>query len=118
MRFDLRNPEFAGVSIAERYAAALEMVEFAERNGFIMIILSEHHGSPDGYLPSALPFAAAVAARTKNPRILVAALVSSFHDPLKAAEDVAVVDAISGGRLDVVIANGYALHEFDMFDRR
>jgi alkanesulfonate monooxygenase SsuD/methylene tetrahydromethanopterin reductase-like flavin-dependent oxidoreductase (luciferase family) len=117
MRFDLRNPAFAGVSIADRYSAALDMVEFADRNGFIMIILSEHHASPDGYLPSAVPFAAAVAARTKTPRILVAALVSSFHDPLKAAEDIAVVDAISGGRLDVVIANGYALHEFEMFDR-
>lgn len=117
MRFDLRNPAFAGVPISERYAAALDMVEFAERNGFVMIILSEHHGSPDGYLPSALPFAAAVAARTKNARIMVAALVSSFHDPLKVAEDAAVVDAISGGRLDLVIANGYALHEFEMFDR-
>jgi alkanesulfonate monooxygenase SsuD/methylene tetrahydromethanopterin reductase-like flavin-dependent oxidoreductase (luciferase family) len=117
MRFDLRNPDFAGVSINDRYAAALDMAEFADRNGFLMIILSEHHGSADGYLPSALPFAAAVAARTKQARIMVAALVSSFHDPLKVAEDVAVVDAISGGRLDLVIANGYALHEFAMFDR-
>ncbi len=117
MRFDLRNPAFAGVPIADRYAAALDMVEYADRNGFLMIILSEHHGSPDGYLPSALPFASAVAARTRNPRILVAALVSSFHDPLKVAEDALVIDAISGGRLDLVIANGYALHEFEMFDR-
>jgi alkanesulfonate monooxygenase SsuD/methylene tetrahydromethanopterin reductase-like flavin-dependent oxidoreductase (luciferase family) len=117
MRFDLRNPAFAGVSIAERYAAALEMAEFADRNGFLMVILSEHHGSEDGYLPSAVPFAAAVAARTKNLRIMIAAVVASFHDPLKLAEDVAVVDAISNGRLDLVITNGYAPHEFEMFDR-
>jgi alkanesulfonate monooxygenase SsuD/methylene tetrahydromethanopterin reductase-like flavin-dependent oxidoreductase (luciferase family) len=117
MRFDLRNPAFAGVSIGERYAAALDMSEFADRNGFLMVILSEHHGSPDGYLPSAVPFAAAVAARTKNLRIMIAAVVSSFHDPLKLAEDVAVVDAISNGRLDLVITNGYAIHEFEMFDR-
>jgi alkanesulfonate monooxygenase SsuD/methylene tetrahydromethanopterin reductase-like flavin-dependent oxidoreductase (luciferase family) len=116
MRFDLRNPAFAGVSIADRYAAALDMTEYADRNGFLMVILSEHHGSPDGYLPSALPFAAAVAARTKNLRILVAALVASFHDPLKVAEDAAVIDAISGGRLDLVVTNGYVLHEFDMWD--
>jgi alkanesulfonate monooxygenase SsuD/methylene tetrahydromethanopterin reductase-like flavin-dependent oxidoreductase (luciferase family) len=116
MRFDLRNPAFAGVPIADRYAAALDMTEYADRNGFLMVILSEHHGSPDGYLPSALPFAAAVAARTKNLRILVAALVSSFHDPLKVAEDAAVVDAISGGRLDLVVTNGYARHEFEMWD--
>jgi alkanesulfonate monooxygenase SsuD/methylene tetrahydromethanopterin reductase-like flavin-dependent oxidoreductase (luciferase family) len=117
MRFDLRNPAFAGVSIGERYAAALEMVEYADRNGFLMVILSEHHGSEDGYLPSAVPFAAAVAARTKNLRIMIAAVVSSFHDPLKLAEDIAVVDAISNSRLDLVITNGYAPHEFAMFDR-
>jgi alkanesulfonate monooxygenase SsuD/methylene tetrahydromethanopterin reductase-like flavin-dependent oxidoreductase (luciferase family) len=115
MRFDLRNPAFSGVPIAERYAAALDMTEWADRNGFLMVIISEHHGSPDGYLPSALPFAAAVAARTKNLRILVAALVSSFHDPLKVAEDAAVIDAISGGRLDLVVTNGYVQSEFDMF---
>ncbi|HEX4432953.1 MAG TPA: LLM class flavin-dependent oxidoreductase [Frankiaceae bacterium] len=115
MRFDLRNPAFAGVPIADRYAAALEMTEYADRNGFLMVIISEHHGSPDGYLPSALPFAAAVAARTKNVRILVAALVSAFHDPLKVAEDAAVIDAISGGRLDLVVTNGYVQSEFDMF---
>ncbi len=118
MRFDLRNPGFAGVSIAERYSAALDMVDYAERNGFVMVILSEHHGSPDGYLPSTVPFAAAIAARTRQIRIMVAAVVASFHDPLKLAEDVAVVDAISGGRLDLVITNGYAAHEFAMFDRK
>lgn len=117
MRFDLRNPDFAGVSIADRYAAALDMLDFADRNGFVMGILSEHHGSPDGYLPSVVPFASAVAARTTNLRIMIAAVVASFHDPLKLAEDLAVVDAISGGRLDVVVTNGYVLHEFAMFDR-
>jgi alkanesulfonate monooxygenase SsuD/methylene tetrahydromethanopterin reductase-like flavin-dependent oxidoreductase (luciferase family) len=115
IRFDLRNPDFSGVPIAERYAAALEMTEWADRNGFLMVILSEHHGSPDGYLPSALPLAAAIAARTKNMRILIGALVSAFHDPLKVAEDAAVVDAISGGRLDLVVTNGYVQSEFDMF---
>ncbi len=117
MRFDLRNPAFAGVPIADRYAAALDMAEFADRHGFLMVILSEHHGSPDGYLPSAVPFAAAIAARTQHLRVMIAALVTSFHDPLKLAEDLAVIDAISGGRLDVVLVNGYTLHEFEMFDQ-
>ncbi len=116
MRFDLRNPAFAGVSVAGRYAAALDMAQWADERGFLMVILSEHHGSDDGYLPSALPFAAAVAARTKQARIMIAAVVSSFHHPVKLAEDVAVVDAISGGRLDVVVTNGYVQSEFDMFD--
>ena len=115
MRFDLRNPAFAGISTGERYAAALDMVEWADERGFVMIVLSEHHGSEDGYLPSALPLAAAVAARTKQARIMIAAVVSSFHHPLKLAEDVAVVDAISGGRLDMVVTNGYVGSEFAMF---
>src|SRR6266508_2237427 len=115
MRFDLRNPSFAGTTMAERYRAALDMTEWADRLGFVIVVLSEHHGSADGYLPSPLTMAAAIAARTEQIRIQVAALIASFHDPLRLAEDIAVVDLVSGGRLDVVIANGYVRDEFEMF---
>ena len=77
--------------------------------------LSEHHGSPDGYLPSPLPMAAAVAARTERIQIQIAAMVAPFHDPLRLAEDAAVVDLLSRGRLELVIANGYVAEEFAMF---
>jgi alkanesulfonate monooxygenase SsuD/methylene tetrahydromethanopterin reductase-like flavin-dependent oxidoreductase (luciferase family) len=117
IRFDLRNPEFAGVSTTERYQAALDMAQWADGHGFLTVVLSEHHGSADGYLPSPLPMAAAIAGRTKQIRINIAALVASFHDPLRLAEDIAVVDQISGGRLDVVLTNGYVASEFAMFDR-
>ena len=115
LRFDLRNPSFAGVPMAERYAAALDMVEWADRLGFVSVTLSEHHGSPDGYLPSPLPMAAAMAARSGRIRITIAAMVAPFHDPLRLAEDAAVVDLLSGGRLEMVITNGYVGGEFDMF---
>jgi alkanesulfonate monooxygenase SsuD/methylene tetrahydromethanopterin reductase-like flavin-dependent oxidoreductase (luciferase family) len=117
IRFDLRNPAFAGVPDVERYAAAIDMCEWADRLGFVTCILSEHHGADDGYLPSPLPLAAAIAARTRTMRINVAALVASFHDPLRLAEDVAIVDLISRGRLDIVVTNGYVASEFAMFDR-
>jgi len=117
LRFDFRNPPFAGTTMAERYAAALDMAEWADEHGFLLVILSEHHGADDGYLPSPLPMAAAIAARTRQIRIQIAALVSSFHDPLRLAEDIAVVDQLSGGRLDLVIAQGYVASEFAMFDR-
>jgi alkanesulfonate monooxygenase SsuD/methylene tetrahydromethanopterin reductase-like flavin-dependent oxidoreductase (luciferase family) len=115
IRFDFRNPPFAGTTMHERYQAALDMTAWADRLGFVTVVLSEHHGSPDGYLPSPITMAAAIAARTERIRIQIAALVASFHDPLRLAEDLAVVDLISGGRLDVVIANGYVGEEFAMF---
>ena len=116
LRFDFRNPEFAGTTMAERYEAALDMAEWADRLGFVIIVLSEHHGSDDGYLPSPLAMAAAIAARTRQARIRIAALIAPFHDPLRVAEDVAVVDLLSNGRLDLVVANGYVPAEFAMFD--
>ena len=117
LRFDLRNPPLAGTSMQERYQAALDMTEWADRLGFVSVTLSEHHGSDDGYLPSPVAMAAAIAARTQTIRITIAALVAAFHDPLRLAEDIAVVDLVSGGRLDVVITNGYVAREFAMFDQ-
>lgn len=115
LRFDCRNPAFAGVDMADRYRALLEMCEWADQRGALFVGLSEHHGSDDGYLPSPLAMAAAVAARTTHARIGINALIAPFHDPLRLAEDAAVVDLLSGGRLDLTIAGGYVKDEFDMF---
>ena len=117
LRFDLRNPAFVGISMTERYQAALDMSAWADRLGFVAITLSEHHGVDDGYLPSPLTMAAAIAARTTTARINLSAVVGPFYDPLRLAEDIAVVDRISAGRLDVAIANGYVATEFAMFGR-
>ena len=117
IRFDFRNPAFAGTTMSERYVAALDMVEWADNVGFSNAGLSEHHGSADGYLPSALAMAAAFAARSKKMAIVIAAIVTSCHDPLSLAEQVAVVDNISGGRLVLGLVNGYVGSEFAMFDR-
>ncbi len=116
VRFDLRMPSTAPGTRAARYQAAIEMAAWADRLGGLQVILSEHHGSPDGYLPSPLPLVAAMAARTTTIRFNLAAMITSFHDPLRLAEDIAVVDLISGGRLDLVLANGYVTSEFAMFD--
>src|SRR5437899_969728 len=115
LRFDLRNPAFAGVNMADRYVAAIEMAEWADRLGALQVVLSEHHGSEDGYLPSPLPLVAAMAARTTNVRFNIAAMVAPFHDPLRLAEDIAVVDHLTRGRLDVIITGGYVHEEFEMF---
>ena len=116
LRFDFRNPDFATTTTADRYAAALDMAEWADRLGCVSIAVSEHHGSADGYLPSPIPMLAAMAARTSNVRFMIAALIAPFHDPLRLAEDLIVLDNLSRGRVDVIVAGGYVPDEFAMFD--
>lgn len=101
--------------MADRYEAALAMAQWADQLGAYAVSLSEHHGSADGYLPSPIAMAAAVAARTTTTRISIQAIPAPFHDPLRLAEDLAVVDLLSRGRLDVTLAGGYVLEEFAMF---
>lgn len=103
--------------MADRYAAALDMAEWADNLGIpASIAVSEHHGSEDGYLPSPVAMLAALAARTKSVRLSVAALIAPFHDPLRIAEDFCVLDNLSKGRVDMIVAGGYAPSEFAMFD--
>jgi alkanesulfonate monooxygenase SsuD/methylene tetrahydromethanopterin reductase-like flavin-dependent oxidoreductase (luciferase family) len=115
LRFDFRNPAFANTSMADRYAAALDMAQWADELGCVSIAISEHHGSPDGYLPSPLPMVAAMAARTTNVRFMIAALIAPFYDPIRLAEDAVVLDNLSKGRVDLIIAGGYVASEFDMY---
>lgn len=116
LRFDFRNPPISGESTADRYAAALDMVEWADGLGAAAVILSEHHGTEDGYLPSPVVMAAAMAARTSRVRFVVAALTASFQEPLRIAEDLCVLDNLTRGRVDVVVGGGYVREEFAMFD--
>lgn len=117
IRFDLRRPEFATASSAELAAAALDMSAWADRNGFLAVILSEHHGSPDGYMPSPMVMAGAVAARTERIGISLAAMIAPLHDPIRLAEDIAMIDVISGGRVMPIVAAGYVETEFAAFGR-
>jgi alkanesulfonate monooxygenase SsuD/methylene tetrahydromethanopterin reductase-like flavin-dependent oxidoreductase (luciferase family) len=116
LRFDFRNPSFAGTTTAERYAAALDMAQWADELGCVRIGVSEHHASPDGYLPSPLPMVAAMAARTTKVKFIVAALLAPFYDPVRLAEDMVVLDNLSKGRVDLIVGGGYVREEFAMFD--
>jgi alkanesulfonate monooxygenase SsuD/methylene tetrahydromethanopterin reductase-like flavin-dependent oxidoreductase (luciferase family) len=117
LRFDLRHPPLDPDSHHEQYLAAVEQCVWAEEHGFEMVLLSEHHGADDDYLPSPIVLGAAIAARTHRLRIRMAAVVAPFHNPLRLAEDLAVLDVVSGGRLDVTVGAGYVPSEFAMFER-
>lgn len=114
LMFDLRSADF-GTPHEELYPAALDMIEYADREGYDNIIFAEHHASPDGYCPVPTLLAAAAGARTKDIMITLCALVLPLHDPVKIAESIAVTDLICGGRLHTVLAAGYAHREFAMF---
>jgi alkanesulfonate monooxygenase SsuD/methylene tetrahydromethanopterin reductase-like flavin-dependent oxidoreductase (luciferase family) len=114
IRFDLRVPDVSPIGHAEQYAACLEMCEWAERLGFAAVTLSEHHGTEDGYLPAPLTFAAAILARTNQIAVSVAAVILPLHDPVRIAEQCAVLDNVAPGRLSLIVANGYRAEEFEM----
>ncbi len=88
---------------AELYAAMIEQVRWADTHGFDSIAFSEHHGADDGYLPSPLVAAAVAAGATSRARIMVSALLLPLYDVIRVAEDMAVLDLASGGRVDLVI---------------
>jgi alkanesulfonate monooxygenase SsuD/methylene tetrahydromethanopterin reductase-like flavin-dependent oxidoreductase (luciferase family) len=117
LSFDLRAPDF-GAPVARIYAEALEMAAWGDANGIAYTILLEHHGSKDGYLPTPFVMGSAIAARTSKMRIQTGAVLLPLHDPIKIAEQIAVLDLISNGRLDVVLGAGYVRSEFAMFKRK
>jgi alkanesulfonate monooxygenase SsuD/methylene tetrahydromethanopterin reductase-like flavin-dependent oxidoreductase (luciferase family) len=117
MRFDMRAPA-GGASTPELYAAAVDMAAFAEENGGLACVISEHHASPDGYIPSPMLLATAMAARTTRMPISIAALLLPFQDPIRLAEDMMVLDTISSGRVMYTLALGYRPEEFEMFGIR
>src|SRR6266704_3262589 len=114
LRYDLRAPSFGAVTHAELYAACLEQCAFADEHGLDFVVLSEHHGVEDGFLPAPVTLAAAVAGRTRKILINIAAILVPLHDPVRLAEELAVAQLVSGGRVGFVAGVGYRREEFEM----
>ncbi len=115
--YDMRAPSF-GAPARELYAAALDQVEWADSLGFDSVGLGEHHGSPDGYNPSPLILASAMGARTKNILFRTSVLLVPLYDNAKLAEDAAVTQLATGGRLLLGVGGGYRPSEFETFGKR
>src|ERR1051325_5943594 len=113
--YDFRNPPQWRQSSDRLCREILEQIGWGENHGFDDVWLSEHHFIEDGYLPSILPVAAAIAARTKRIRIASGVLLMPFHNPVRLAEDIAVVDVTSGGRFELGVGVGYKVEEFAWF---
>lgn len=114
LRFDMRAPDI-GAPTSELYAAAIEMCEWSEPRGAVAAVLSEHHGADDGHLPSPLILASAIAARTRQLAIMLAAVVIPFWDPVRLAEEMSVLDIISGGRVVYAFGIGHRSEEYQHF---
>lgn len=109
------QPDAAAEGI--RYRAAIDMAEYVDRAGFDIVNMEEHHCAENGWLPSPLTMAAAVAARTQKVRIGITALLVTLYDPVRLAEDLAVIDLLSNGRLTFVAGSGYRPQEYHAMDK-
>ncbi len=112
--YDLRNPG-AARPWARVYAAALDRIAGADEAGIGAIWVTEHHGFADGYLPAPLTFCAAIAARTRRARIGTAVVISPLMPATALAEQAAVVDILSDGRLELGLGAGWRAAEFPAF---
>ncbi len=113
LRFDMRAPAI-GAPAPDLYATALEMGAWAESRGCLTAVVCEHHGVDDGYLPSPVMLATALAARTTTLPITVAVVVLPLYDPVRLAEEMVVLDVISRGRVSYVAGIGYRPVEYEM----
>ena len=111
----IRNLPERPLQLAELYRDHLEEAVLAEELGFDHVWASEHHFSPDAWNPSPFVFLAAVAARTSRIRLGTYVLLLPLRNPVQVAEDVAVLDNISGGRVDLPVGVGSAPNEFESF---
>jgi alkanesulfonate monooxygenase SsuD/methylene tetrahydromethanopterin reductase-like flavin-dependent oxidoreductase (luciferase family) len=115
LAYDFRNPPTSGLDNGWLYGEILDQIAWIDGLGFDLVWTTEHHFVEDGYLPSFVAAAGAIAARTKHVRISSDIVLLPFHNALRLAEDMAVLDCISNGRMEIGIGMGYAPHEFEIF---
>ncbi|MEN8650651.1 LLM class flavin-dependent oxidoreductase [Streptomyces sp. 21So2-11] len=113
VRFNLVDPRATPETLSARYRAALEMAAYADDRGIATVQTEEHHGAANSWLPSPFVFAGAVFGATRRIQVTVSAVIGPLYDPLRLAEDIAVLDLLSGGRLVTVAGIGYRPEEYE-----
>ena len=117
VRFNLVDPTLDPGTLSDRYRTMLDMAVHADQHGFFMATFEEHHGTDNAWSPTPLINAATVLARTTNLAASVSALLLPLHDPIRVAEDIAVIDLLSGGRLTTILGLGYRPSEYALLGK-
>ncbi len=113
---DFRNPPRWALPWDRYYGEILDQLSWAETElGFTSTWISEHHFVDDGYTPSPLTLAAAIAVRTQRMEIGTSVVILPLAHPVRLAEDALTVDALSGGRFRLGVGVGYRPEEFAAF---
>ncbi len=120
VRHDFRQPLPRPRPYQEYYEECIDEVRRAETLGFDAVWVTEHHFWDDGYLPASFGMLAALARETTRMTLGTSVVLLPLYHPLRVAEDAALVDLVSGGRLIAGFGLGYVLHEFQVLeaDRR
>ena len=113
--YSFQRPPGSEVTQAQLFAEGLKEAELAEKLGYDSVFLVEHHFLEDGMNPSLLPTAAAIAARTHSVKVGTSCYLLPLHHPIETAEQAAIVDNISNGRLIMGVAAAYRDEEFKGF---
>ncbi len=104
-----------GLPLGRQYEDRLKLVEAYDAGGFHAYHLAEHHATPLGMAPSPSVFLAAVAQRTKRLRFGPLVYTLSLYHPLRLAEEICMLDQMSGGRLELGIGRGISPHELGYY---
>jgi alkanesulfonate monooxygenase SsuD/methylene tetrahydromethanopterin reductase-like flavin-dependent oxidoreductase (luciferase family) len=108
----------AEMSGEQYWREALRLVDLVDPLGYAHVRTVEHHfHAYGGYSPNPIVFLSAASQRTKKARLITGAVLPIFNNPLKVAGEIGMLDAISGGRLDVGFARAFVPHEFAHFGR-
>lgn len=113
--YDCRRTPDGALSMTEVYDATIAQTELADQLGFDHVWFTEHHFLEDGYLPAFQPLAGAIAARTERIRISTDIALLPLYHPIRLAEELAILDHISHGRIELGIGMGYVPEEFKAF---
>ncbi len=101
--------------IATVYQRGLERIEIMDQNGYDAVWLTEHHFNDYSVCPSIPVIGTYAAARTKHIRIGTGVCLAGFYHPLRLAEEIALLDILSGGRVNWGAGRGFDLKEFQAF---